>query len=180
MASSTEKPSGRRRWLRSLLDLRMQQKLCLWLAVAVLLAALVVGNPFHDPLRHGADAAPRPGAAPPASEARGATGRLVGGMAPDGDDPEFAARPELLVRAGLSAHRQPEAVNAVALRTVAPPTTGSLECPDPELRARVRDVEFVGSETVWVLDDGRRVVKNRKVGPGEPLVVEWAPTTRPQ
>lgn len=158
----------------------MQQKLCLWLAVVVLLAALVVGNPFHDPLHDGADAASRRVASPPASDARGASGRLVGGMAPDGDGPEFAARSELLSRAGLSAHRQPEAVNAVALRTVAPTAAGSVECPDPELRARVRDVEFAGSETVWVLDDGRRVVKNRKVGPGEPLVVEWAPTARPQ
>ncbi len=158
----------------------MQQKLCLWLAVAVLLAALAVGNPFRGTWKDGAAAAPRQGAAPPASEAPPATGRLAGGVAPAADGGDLAARAGLPAVAVRSTHRQPEAVNAVALRAIAPAANGSLECPDPELRAHVRDVEWVGSEPVWVLHDGRRVKKNRKVGPGEPLVVEWEPGTRSQ
>lgn len=48
-------------------------------------------------------------------------------------------------------------------------------CPDAQLAAFVRAVEFVGDEPVWTLHDGRRVVRNPRAGPGEPLVVDWVP-----
>jgi hypothetical protein len=48
-------------------------------------------------------------------------------------------------------------------------------CPDAQLAAFVRAVEFAGDEPVWVLHDGRRVVRNPRPGPGEPLVVDWTP-----
>lgn len=48
-------------------------------------------------------------------------------------------------------------------------------CPDAQLDALVCAVEFLGDEPVWTLHDGRRIVRNPRPGPGEPLVVDWTP-----
>lgn len=143
----------------------MQQKLCLWLVVAVLFGALAAGNPW---LADGvADAEQRRGA--PAPRAGG--GRI---------SPALDAGP--LDAAGTAAWRRaepafqpgPPAVQPVALRASAPDALAPF--PDASRRPMVRALEFdADGGPVWVLHDGRRYMPNPRVGDGEPAVVELRP-----
>jgi hypothetical protein len=67
-----------------------------------------------------------------------------------------------------SARRSP----SVALR--AEPSAEPLlpACPDADLADQVIAVEQIGDEPVWVLRDGRRLVRNPIVG-GRPLLVPF-------
>ena len=169
----------------------MQQKLCLWLVLVVLFGALCLGNPF---LPCGAAApAGSPGASPAAVPAASPTEpstmqaqtappaatpaidvqlAAAGGAASAGARGRELAAESMAAKAlavvPASARRSP----SVALR--AEPSAEPLlpACPDADLADQVIAVEQVGDEPVWVLRDGRRLVRNPIVG-GRPLLVPF-------
>jgi hypothetical protein len=152
----------------------MQQKLCLWLCVAVLLGALCAGNPFLGgrdgatplvtaPARAPARA-PLPAAATPVRDALRSS--LDGG-----------ARKALGTHASAAPRggERAQPVNAVVPVALAAsvPADAAARCPDAALAPLVQSVELDarGEPAVWVLRDGRRLVRNPRNGDGEPLLV---------
>ena len=136
----------------------MRHSACLWLALAVLFAALAVGNPF---LPCGGNA--KVGLAEPV---RGRPAVLDSGR-----DAAFAIERGPQHEAGfvLTSGRAVDA--AVAPISLRAGRSGQVwtACPDAALAPLVVDVEDVAGETVWVLRDGRRMRRNREAG--QPLLV---------
>ncbi len=146
----------------------MQQKLCLWLCLAVLLGALCLGNPF---LRDASAPAPKDAsslspvatpvaapaganAVPHASPAGGMMVALDGRARADNGARRGLATPAMAVQPG-------SAVDAV-----------STTCPDAALAELVVATSRTRrGEIVWHLQDGRRVKRNARSAPGQPLVV---------
>jgi hypothetical protein len=167
----------------------MQQKLCLWLVLVVLLGALALGNPFlpcgsATPAADGSSSADTSSAdtssvgsaaAPPARAAANvppvapapAVGevQLAGALSSRREFgvPAFAVAPTR--RAAAVALRADPTVDA-ASRTSLPP------CPDPELAPLVVAVEELEAGPVWVLRDGRRFARNPVAG-ALPLLVPF-------
>lgn len=152
----------------------MQQTLCLWLCLLVLFGALCAGNPFLD----AKDAAARP-ALPGGSGDEG----LVVGLAPPGGrvhalQAGAPAEGRGAVRALADAAAAP-AVLPVALHASGPVDASSQSCPDAALRPLVVATERgPRGETVWVLGDGRRYVRNHRAGAGQPLLLLVADDVR--
>jgi hypothetical protein len=137
----------------------MQSKLCLVLALVVLVGALAVGNPF---LSHGSPVM-SDGRAEPFSE--GGSGIAVGIAGPTGDTAPAASQPAASQPAGS----QLVSMHAAAPNLVVEP---SVCCPDENLRdlvVRVRH-DHAGLP-VWELRDGRFVRENPHHEIGQPLVV---------
>ena len=159
----------------------MQPKLFLMLAIVVLLAALVAGNPFLARCSPGPCPAVPLQAVPPATP----VGEAVLPVA-------FVANRSGLRDANES--RMPAAAmgqtGPVGLVLNAPdgtaPSKGTTkgkaaapQCPDPLLRPLVIDVESDASGApIWVLEDGRRLWRNPVAGK-EPLLVP-APARKQQ
>lgn len=178
-----EKLAPAHRSVRILLDPSMQQKLCLWLCPLVLLGALCVGNPFL-PSKDAPVGASSPG--PQSSAAPAGVGSKADKVPPGGRD--LALQVQGREGAGtVNALRQPVAAPAflpVALHagavdasnpSRAVPNPAEVVCPDALLRPLVVAVERgAAGETVWVLGDGRRFVRNPRRGAGQPLLVRQA------
>ncbi|MCU0867731.1 MAG: hypothetical protein MUC36_28435 [Planctomycetes bacterium] len=169
----------------------MQQKLCLWLVLVVLLGALALGNPFlpcgaSTPAAEGSSSAA--GSAPIGAGAAVAIpaappARAVETAPPVAPAPSFAGAqlagagssrrefgvPALAVaparRAAVVALRAESAIDAAALPSLPP-------CPDPELAPLVVAVEELEAGPVWVLRDGRRFARNPVAG-ALPLLVPF-------
>lgn len=177
--------------MRILLHPRMQSKLCLVLALVVLLGALAFGNPFRGDgpavsLRSGAgDVSGAPNASPaseravvnaslaanlPAKRAAGLEDAAMPGAQvaslPSGPVPAVQ-RGDLRSEFGAKRSKRPPAV------AVEPKEAAAAEvCPDAALQPLVVRVrKGSDGQPIWVLRDGRQVRRNPKTGPGEPLVV---------
>ena len=131
----------------------MQQKLCLWLVAAVLIAALLGGNPFL------AD--------------RSAARRVVGSDAPAATP---AVSPAFALRTSGAAWRDLTPALAVSrVAAIAADASTDIVCPDAAVRPDVAAVERdANGEPVWVLRDGSRWVRNPNQGAGEPLLLRIA------
>lgn len=166
MASAPEIPAALRGRVRILRDPLMQQKLCLWLAVAVLFGALLAGNPFLVE-RVALRARPVvPARDVPADVMRRTPGTELRGDARGSGGNGFEATPALAV--ALSAPAPADA-------SVAP------LCPDLALRPLVVDVvRDANGEPVWVLRDGSRRMRNPKRGAGQPLLVAVEASAAPK
>jgi hypothetical protein len=127
----------------------MQSKLCLVLALAVLVGALAGGNPF---LSHGTDVSLRVEPSPAVDVPQA---------------PLVARTASFDRRAGAVAVPAVDGGRVqVALSVVPPP------CPEPSLRSRVVAVRHdAKGQPIWVLDDGRLVRANPSPRPGQPKVV---------
>lgn len=175
--------------MRILFHPRMQSKLCLVLALVVLLGALAFGNPFRGDgpavsLRAGG------GAAAPALERADAEPAVEVSLAANlpakrAAEPVDAAMPGAQLAslpampvpavqrgdlrselAGKRSKRQP----AAAVEPKEPAVAEA--CPDASLQPLVVRVrKGADGQPIWVLRDGRQVRRNPKTGPGEPLVV---------
>jgi hypothetical protein len=157
----------------------MQQKLCLWLALAVLFGALCLGNPFLS--RSGA-AVPLsvPSSAPIAAPAKDPAGerlaaspaRIAGGEAAPAALALDARVRTALAIGGFETPNPVEAGRAAVPATLASqkgaglgadPAAGEarpVACPDLQLAPLVQRTERSTEGTVWVLRDGRRFVRN--------------------
>lgn len=149
----------------------MQQNLCLWLCVVVLFGALCTGNPFLP----SSDAQVGP-TLPAGDGAAGDGGSGAPAVVPPGGrayalevGSSRAAGGAVKALAGASAV---PAAMPVALRTSGPAEASSHLCPDHELRPLVVATERgTRGETVWVLGDGRRFVRNPRPAAGQPVLV---------
>ncbi len=171
----------------------MQQKLCLWLAVAVLFGALVAGNPFLAGSsvrleRRDAPLAPgQPVRAPLIGEPL--IGKPVGQPAvgdPAIGDPAIGEVTPV-ADPGAAGSLRFEATPALAVALNAPssgklasgklaPAEASADplCPDRALRPLVVGVERnERGEPVWVLRDGSRCMRNPKRGAEQPLLIPF-------
>lgn len=169
----------------------MQQKLCLWLVVAVLFGALAAGNPWLVERASGADGdEERRGAPAPRADAVRDSDRdadrdsdrvsaladaaVTGGPATEARPAAGAADRRRAEPAFQPGPRAAPAVQPVALRAGAPDAL--LPFPDASRRPLVRALEFdADGGPVWVMHDGRRYVPNPRAGGGEPAVVELRP-----
>lgn len=150
----------------------MQSKLCLVLALVVLVGALAVGNPF---LSHGSVVV-SDGLLQPFSE--GGSGIALGVAEGTQSSAPAAALPVSAQRFAPDGN-VPVGNQQVSLRAEAPIPGGVIpagvmtaRCPDEhlqELVVRVRH-DHAGMP-VWELRDGRFVRANPRHGDGEPLVV---------
>ena len=141
----------------------MQPKACLWLCATVLAAALVAGNPFLDV--RAAPARPEPA---PAASPRERTVPAARGPARERPATSAPARTGIVPAVSL---RAPGPVVPATLALHAAPAAGPA-CPDDALAPHVIRVEPDGRGAhVWVLRDGREMVRNPAAGPGEPLLV---------
>ncbi|MCC7066166.1 MAG: hypothetical protein IT456_25450 [Planctomycetes bacterium] len=130
----------------------MQSKLCLVLALVVLVGALAFGNPF---LPHGSPVV-ADGSLLPSPDVEDGT-MLV----PGGPDPGAASTPAAVGQ-------------LVSLQTEVPTSNEPLvgECPDDSLRGLVVRLRHDhAGEPIWELRDGRFVRANPRHGAGEPLVL---------
>lgn len=129
----------------------MQSKLCLVLALAVLVGALAGGNPF---LSRGVDVPLR---------------------AVPGDEAAAPLPPVLAVTAdfrGDAAGPVPASAERRPLPMATFPGFAAAPCPDASLRALVVRVRpDAAGRPIWVLNDGRQVRANPRPGPGQPAVV---------
>jgi len=161
--------------------LRMQHKLCLWLAVLLLLGALGVGNPFLSgpacagPADAASSSAPLvepsapPRVQPVALSSRSASAARDAAMQePVGRSPRF----DPLVEQGRAG--RPFATPAVSLAIDASAKRPAPACPDPELQDLVIRVDYRFGKPIWVLRDGRQLWRNENVRAGEPLLVPVA------
>jgi hypothetical protein len=184
MASGMENPGRQPRWLRILLDPRMQQKLCLSLVLVVLFGALALGNPFLPcgsaaPAAGGSTSPAAAAAASSPAESSLAASSLTAAApaaATAGAKAAANAVEARLVGAGEAAPSVPIGVPALAVAPrrgagmVALRTEPAIDrrvwpaCPDPELANLVIAVAEVGGQTVWELQDGRRLVRNPIAG----------------
>lgn len=151
----------------------MQQKLCLWLCVAVLVGALSTGNPFlpATPAATTGVAAPAVALAvdPPAAiEVAPAPGPVVLAL-----NARPAGEPRSARKGLLQGTAAPAVVPAALRAPVATDASGTL-CPDVSLRELVTATDRTADgSTIWVLRDGRRLVRNPDPA-GRPLLVPVA------
>lgn len=146
----------------------MQSKLCLALALIVLIGALVGGNPFLTggagvPLRTASSTA----VPTDASVSRDSAPIVLGGETP---------RAALVsLRAGSAPLAAKDTRPLDRERGESAGVDGEL-CPDVLLRPLVVRVRHaVDGTPIWVLRDGREVRRNPRRGPGQPLVVPVVP-----
>jgi hypothetical protein len=141
----------------------MQQKLCLWTCVVVLVGALCAGNPFlcgRDTAMAPLSAEPPTPAAPAVDAAR---------TRPDAGS-ALRTGTEGTARKALGQARPLDAFVPVSLAANVPADPSA--CPDPALAPLVESTERAAlGETVWVLRDGRRLVRNPQRGAGHPLLI---------
>ena len=168
----------------------MQSKLCLVLALVVLLGALVFGNPFRGDgpavsLRAGAGDVSGAPSASPASERAVVQASLAANLpAKRAAGLEDAAMPGAQVAslpsAAVPAVQRGDLRSELAGKRSKRPPAAAVEpkdaaaevCPDASLQPLVVRVrKGADGQPIWVLGDGRQVRRNPKTGPGEPLVV---------
>lgn len=167
----------------------MRPKLFLMLAIVVLLAALVAGNPFLARCSPGSYPAVPLHAAPPATQPPATpVGEAV--LPAAFEQKHSGPRDANEGRIPAAAMAQATPVGLVIDQPDGRPagtgiTKGAVkgkaaapQCPDPLLRPLVIDVESDPSGApIWVLDDGRRLWRNPVAGK-EPLLVPAPPRTK--
>lgn len=136
----------------------MQSKLCLVLALVVLVGALAFGNPFLSP----GSPVVADGTLPPSPDVEGGTT-----LVPDGPDAGAATT-------AAAVGKTPAVGQLVSLQTEVPTSNEPLagECPEESLRGLVVRLHHDhAGEPIWELRDGRFVRANPRHGAGEPLVL---------